>query len=375
MIQTTRGQNMLLPNKAIVAGFAALALMASACGGDSREAGTAPTPRTEETGADAQTGDDDQAQPEALVPLTFQLNWTWYASDHSYFQTALDEGFFEEQGLDVTVREGNGSGTTLKLIGTGDAPLGFVDGSTLIHGMTEGIDTVRSIGVVNQVSPMAVIFKAEKGYEEITDLEGARIAGTQGDAFSQIFPAVLAANGMETSDVQLISTANPPAKEVAVLNDNADALLGYFNEQALRMEATEDVEMDWIRFSEAGVNTLNMTVVGNTDWLDANPDVAASFLAAIQQAIQFTVENPQAAAEHFAAAHDNFDLNLALAQIEGSLDLFHTANTEDKPYLWSAEEDWQETQQVLIDYVGLETDVSADAYHTNEYLDMLPDLQ
>lgn len=366
---------MLVHKKAMVAGFAALVLMASACGGDSTspaesgEAGGTPTPATDEQATDTETGDDDQAQPEELVPLTFQLNWTWYASDHSYFQTALDEGFFEEQGLDVTVREGNGSGTTLKLIGTGDAPLGFVDGSTLIHGVTEGIDTVRSIGVVNQVSPMAVIFKAEKGYEDITDLEGARIAGTQGDAFSQIFPAVLAANDMDTSDVQLISTANPPAKEVAVLNDNADALLGYFNEQALRIQATEDVEMDWIRFSEAGVNTLNMTVVGNTGWLEDNPDVAGSFLAALQQAIEFTVDNPQQAAEHFAAAHSQFDVDLALAQIEGSLDLFHTDNSEGQPYLWSAEEDWEETQQVLVDYVGLETDASADVYHTNQYLE------
>lgn len=336
---------------------------------EAAEATAEPATTTE---AVAEPSSEDQTGSTELTPVTFQLNWTWYPADHSYFQVALDEGFFEDEGLDVTIQEGTGSGTTLTLIGTGSVPLGFVDAGTMMRGQSEGVDTVKSIGVVNQVSPMAAIFPADKGYETIEDLRGARIAGTQGDALSQILPAALAANGLSEDDIEFISTANPPAKEVAVLNDNADALLGYYTEQAPRLEATNDVDMDWITFADAGVNTLNMSVVANTGWLEENGEAASAFLAALQQAIEFTADNPEEAASIFSAAHDDFSEELARGQIEESLTLLHTEATEDEPYLVSAESDWQSTQDLLVEHADLQPSGEADgdvtAYYTNDYI-------
>lgn len=328
--------------------------------------GEATDAAAEEATDDATDEAADDA-PQEEVSLTFQLNWTWYPADHAYFQVGLDQGFYAEEGLDVEFREGTGSSTTLTLVGTGDAPLGFVDAGTMMRGVEQDLP-VQAIGVVTQVSPMAIIFKAERGFESVEDLVGEQIAVTAGDALAQIFPAVMNANDIGADEIALVGTPNPPAKEVAVLNDQAAALLGYYTEQAPRMEHTQDVDMDWITFAEAGINTLNMSVIANTDWLADNGDVARRFLEATQRAIAFTTENPQEAAAIFSEAHPDFDVELALGQIEESLGLLQTDASEGQPMLWSAEEDWEETRRLLVDFAELEgRDVSE--YYTNEFVE------
>lgn len=324
---------------------------------------TAEAEPTAEHTEDTATAEDEAEE----VSLTFQLNWTWYPADHAYFQIGLDQGFYADEGLDVDFREGTGSATTLTLVGTGDAPLGFVDAGTMMRGVEQDLP-VQAIGVVTQVSPMAMIFKAENGFETIDDLRGERVAVTAGDALAQIFPAVMAANDIGEGEIELVNTPNPPAKEVAVLNDQAAALLGFYTEQAPRLEATQDVDMDWITFADAGINTLNLSVCSNTDWLEENPDVARRFMAATSRAIEFTIDNPQDAAEIFSNAHPDFDVELSLGQIEESIGLLHTDASEGQPLLWSAEEDWEETRQLLVEFAELEGR-DLDAYYTNEYVE------
>ena len=46
-------------------------------------------------------------------------------------------------------------------------------------------------------------------------------------------------DGMKLEDVQMIMSANPDAKEQAVLAKQADALLGYFMDQGPRMQVAD----------------------------------------------------------------------------------------------------------------------------------------
>ena len=47
--------------------------------------------------------------------------------------------------------------------------------------------------------------------------------------------------------MKLITVANPQSKEQAVLNKQADALLGYFMDQGPRMQLQTGVKMGWTR--------------------------------------------------------------------------------------------------------------------------------
>jgi hypothetical protein len=80
--------------------------------------------------------------------------------------------------------------------------------------------------------------------------------------------------------------ANPQPKEQAVLNRQADALLGYFMDQGPRMQLQTGVKMGWTRlYDMAGVSTLSSAIIVNNAWLKEpkNQDLLRRFLGASQR--------------------------------------------------------------------------------------------
>ncbi|HUG85733.1 MAG TPA: ABC transporter substrate-binding protein, partial [Euzebya sp.] len=91
----------------------ALAMVATACGGSDttgdRDADTATdapaeADAAEEDAAEADAGEDETADGE-LTAVSLQLQWFTQGQFAGYF-AAVDQGFYEEVGLDVTILEG-----------------------------------------------------------------------------------------------------------------------------------------------------------------------------------------------------------------------------------------------------------------------------
>lgn len=89
-----------------LASAAVLAL--SGCGGSSAPAG--------------EGGDD----ADALTPVTLMLNWYPYG-EHAAFYYGVDQGIFEEHGIDLTIKAGQGSTKTAQAVGQGQVDFGWAD--------------------------------------------------------------------------------------------------------------------------------------------------------------------------------------------------------------------------------------------------------
>ena len=99
------------------------------------------------------------AADEEPIPLQFRLNWTLYG-EHAPFFVGVDKGFYLEEGLDVTIVEGSGSSTTVKLLGNGTNSIGYADSATMMRGVTAGVP-VSAVAVTFQSSPMSFIYRAD----------------------------------------------------------------------------------------------------------------------------------------------------------------------------------------------------------------------
>ena len=193
------------------------------------------------------------ARAQTLDKFQFRLNWTLYG-EHAAFFVALDKGFYKEEGLDVEILEGSGSTTVAQLVSNMTNPVAYVDAATMMRGVGAGMP-IKAVGVTLQQSPMAFIYRADAPRPtKIEEIKGSRIAITAGDASLAIFTAFMGKLGMNVEDVKLITVANPQSKEQAVLNKQADALLGYFMDQGPRMQLQTGVKMGWTRlYDMAGV--------------------------------------------------------------------------------------------------------------------------
>lgn len=308
------------------------------------------------------------AAEEGPIPIEFRLNWTLYG-EHAPFFLGVDKGFYMEEGLDVSIVEGSGSATTVKLLGNGTNNIGYADSATMMRGITAGVP-VHAVAVIFQSSPMSFIYRADAARPTtIEEVPGSSVAITAGDASLSIFEACLGKNNIAMEEVDLIQVSNPQAKETAVLEGKANTFLGYFVDQPLRMEKVTGVDMGWSKLVDVcDVNTLSSAIIVNKFWAEQNPDIVERFVRASQRAWAYTQEHPDEAAEIFAQHAEAFDAPLALAEIEGSLTLLHTPNSEGKPIGWSALEDWNATVQVLEQYAGFKPEPDANIYFTNDYI-------
>lgn len=319
-------------------------------------------------GATTSGSASSSATNQAPDKLSLLLNFPAYAADHAYYYEGIYKGFYKAEGIDLSIVPGNGSGTTLKAVASGSYPIGLVDATTVMQGVSQG-SRVKAIMVMNQTSPASLIYRKDHPIKTAADIKGKTIALTQGDLFSEIFPAVLAKNGLTPQDVHIVSVATAGAKETAVLRGQADAFLGFYTDQPLRIQQTTGVAIDRTPFVDLGINTLSISVIANTDWLSNHKDLATRFVRATQKAVAATVANPQEAAELFVENAPKvgftFTEPLALEEIKETIPLLHTANSQGKPVGWSAQADWQATQGILTKYASLPaTDVTN--YYTND---------
>ncbi|HTO47737.1 MAG TPA: ABC transporter substrate-binding protein [Burkholderiales bacterium] len=310
----------------------------------------------------------------AQTKFPFRLNWTLYG-EHAPFFVARDKGFYREEGLDVEIQEGSGSTTVSQLVANATSPVAYVDAATMMRGIGAGMP-IKAVGVTLQQSPMAFIYRADAARPtKISEIKGSRIAITAGDASLAIFTAFMGRLGMKVEDVQMITVANPAAKEQAVLNKQADALLGYFMDQGPRMQLQTGVKMGWTRlYDMAGVTTLSSAIVANNDWMKdpKNQDLLKRFLRASQRGWQYSFDNRAEAAEIFRKSAPVFTQEIALLEIDGSMTIIHTDRTKGKAIGWTAAEDWKDTQTLLETYAKLKPQPDLNQYYTNSFLSEAP---
>ncbi|MDT0195731.1 MULTISPECIES: ABC transporter substrate-binding protein [unclassified Arthrobacter] len=305
------------------------------------------------------------SEAKGLDKLPIRLNWTFEAADHPWFFAGMVEGIYAKHGIELQPQEGTGSASTLQLVASGSDPVGLVDAGTMMGGVGKGLP-VKSACVLAQRNPMSAIFPAGAGISSIRDLAGKTVAVTPGDSLSQIFPAVLAKNGMSKDDVKLVGLSDPAAKQNSVLTGASDAFLGYYTLQLPAVEQSSGKDMDYLSFSKLGVDTLSMAIVTNTSWASQNKELLDRFIKATQESVDFVVANPAKAADHFVKGVPRFDRELALKQIEATIPLLHTKATEGKPACVTEESDWKETQKILVENTGLQ-EKPLDLYYTNEH--------
>ncbi len=310
------------------------------------------------------------ASAQGLEKFPFRLNWTLYG-EHAPFFVARDKGFYKEEGLDVEIAEGSGSTTVAQLVANQTSPVAYVDAATMMRGIGAGMP-IRAVGVTLQQSPMSFIYRADAARPtKIEEIKGSRIAMTAGDASLAIFTAFMGKLGMSVDDVKLITVANPQSKEQAVLNKQADALLGYFMDQGPRMQLQTGVKMGWTRLTDlSGISTLSSAIIVNNAWVKEgkNADLLRRFLRASQRGWQYTFDNRDEAAEIFMKNAPAFNKEISLLEIDGTMTILRTKASEGKPLAWSAEQDWKDTQVLLETFAKLKPQADLSTYYTNEYL-------
>src|SRR6266700_3281180 len=217
------------------------------------------------------------------------LNWYVY-SEHAPFYLGKERGYFDQEGIDLDIQEGRGSGVTVQAVAAGTATFGYADVPTMIKAASKGAP-VSAVGVALQTSPMSVMGFADKNIRKPEDIKGKIVAITPGDSMSQIWPLFLKKTNLKDSDFKQVA-GDAQTKLNAVINSQADLLLGYVMDQAIKLQDATKKPVTPIRFADYGVNMVSSGIIVQKDYLKAHPEVVKRFLKAAQRSMEEAVKNP-----------------------------------------------------------------------------------
>lgn len=269
------------------------------------------------------------APSRAADKATLLLNWYLYA-EHAPFFLGKERGYFEREGIELDIQEGRGSVPTVQAVAAGTATFGYADLASILKAADKGAPVVV-VGVLLQKSPMAFISLAEKNIRSLQDLRGRSLALTPGDSLSQILPLVLGKVGMKESDMTIIAGDNR-AKLNAVINGQADAMLGYSMDQNLRIAAATHKQVRVLPFADYGVNLASSSIVTAKDTTEKHPNLVMRFMRAATRSVADAEQDPAAAVDAMLKVSPKAGLRDDL--IEGlklTVPLYHTDATKGEP--------------------------------------------
>src|SRR5947208_721786 len=296
------------------------------------------------------------------------VNWYVY-SEHAPFVLGQERGYFDQEGIDLDIQVGRGSGVTVQAVAAGTATFGYADISTMIKAASKGAP-VTAVGVALQTSPMSVMGFAEKNIRKPEDIKGKIVAVTPGDSMSQIWPLFQKKTGLKETDFRQVA-GDAQTKLNAVMNGQADLLLGYVMDQAIKLQDATHKEIYPIRFADYGVNLVSSGIIVQKDFLKSKPDVVRRFLRATTRSMEEASKNPEAAVDAMLKAQPKSGVKeTAIVGVKNTIALYHGPdNPKDRPLRVGAK-NMAETLQLLVDYGGLDKASAGkpEDYYTNDFL-------
>jgi len=307
-----------------------------------------------------------QALAQSQEKVVLLLNWYLY-SEHAPFFLGKERGYFAKEGIDLDIQEGKGSGATVQAIAANNATFGYADVPTMIKSAAKGAQ-VKAVGVALQRSPMSVMGFAEKNIKRPSDIKGKTIAVTPGDAMMQVWPRFLQKTGLQEGDYKVI-TGDGKAKLNAVINGEADLLLGYVMDQAIKIQDATNKPVYAIRFSDFGVNMVSSGVIASKDTIANKPELVRRFMRAATKSLEDAAKNPAAAVDAMLKAKpDAGKRDTLIIGMRRTAELYHTPDTmKDAPFRVSYNTMFH-TMALLSAYGGLERSSKAQEYYTNDFL-------
>ncbi|HEV8095984.1 MAG TPA: ABC transporter substrate-binding protein [Burkholderiales bacterium] len=213
---------------------------------------------------------------------------------------ALERGFFEKWGLDVTIARPYATGVdALNALQAGESETVQV-GVPMIGAVLRGMDLVAlgnysgNATKLGSDATMAVITREGAGVtKDLKTLKGKKIAASFGTINHLYILALLDKAGLAPADVSLVNTP-PPDMTVALLSKGIDAFSCW---DPWPIVALKDVPgaQEVIRGGDV-ISYLGFNV-GLRPWVEKNGETIEKFLAALSEADKWMRANPKQAAQ------------------------------------------------------------------------------
>lgn len=312
---------------------------------------------------------EKEEQRQGAEPERFDLALDFFVNpDHIGIYEALEQGYFEQAGLDVKPRVPADPAAPIKQVAAGQVDLAISYEPEVMIARDAGLDVV-AVGALVQEPLTSLISLPEAGLEEIADLEGKTIA-TAGIPYQAAFlESILERAELSGDDVDEVNVGLGLLP--ALLSKRADAMLGGFkNVEGVDLELRgEDPRV--VPVDELGIPTYDeLVLVASGERVEEDPEQIRLFIAALERGTRDAIRDPGGATEALLDAAPDLDPRLTAAEVEATLPLLEPEPGD--PYGYMELGQWQQFAGFMTDAGLLNALPQAGDMLTNELLPQRP---
>ena len=287
--------------------------------------------------------------PEAatLTQVDVMLDWV-PNTNHTGLFVAQDKGWYEAAGLKVNIIQA-GETAVEQVVATGSADFGisYQEGVTLAR--AEEVPIV-SVAAVIQHNTSGFASRAERGITRPKDFEGKTYGSFGSPIERAMLDLLMSCDGADVNQVDFVDT-------------------GYADFFAI---TEKEIDFAWIFYGWDGINAelkgIDLNVVMLNQWqdcvpdyytpviitsenkIDRQPEIVKAFISATSRGYEYTIANPDEAAEILLAAAPESDPELVKASQKWLAGQYQAEAPQwgtQQAGVWQAYADWLLEQGIL----------------------------
>ncbi|HEY2137753.1 MAG TPA: ABC transporter substrate-binding protein [Xanthobacteraceae bacterium] len=270
----------------------------------------------------------------ATTKIVFSLDFIPLGR-HSPWYAALAEGYFKDEGLDVTIIPAQGTAQVIQAVEAGTANIGFVDVPSVIIARGNGAK-LKMVAVNYQKAPYAV-FSLSTGADvtQPKKLEGLTLGSGAGSFTPKVIQGFMSQQGLDPAKLT-VSNVAPPARATMLLSGQVPAI-EFFVMSKPGLEAgakTANAELRTLLLADHGLELYGNGIAATDEFIAKNPDTLKRFVRAGLKGWKFAIDNPQKAAADQINYVPSLKPEGIVAEIAIIADLAVTSDTKKNGLGW-----------------------------------------
>lgn len=346
-----------------VATAVALAGALAACGSSSpssSESTTDAASQSSSPSSSAQSSTD--ASPTGTTELTkinYATSFLAFGWDAPFY-LAQERGYFKQQGLDVTIRQGKGSADAIKTLLGGANDLVSAERTAMAIQATEtpGLKAVAGITYTN--GQMILSYK-DSNITKPEDLVGKTLAVSLGSSEAGVIPEFLRLSGVDPTKVK-IENVGTAQKGQFLKARKVDAIV-WNDFSAIGIDQLDKFNM--IMLNDYGMHQLGNGIIAMDKWAQDNRSAVEGFIAAVGHAWNDMVADPAPGIAALLKNAQSLTEEQALTQWKLYL---AESDFQGHPWGWQSDQRWTD-MLASVKAAGVIKDPKApDYYFTNDFI-------
>ena len=251
----------------------------------------------------------------AKVTLNEVAHSIFYAPQY----VAIEEGYFKDEGLDLTLVTGFGADKTMTAVISGEADIGFMGAEASVYAYQEGAtDAVVNFAQLTQRAGNFLVAREEMPDFKWEDLKDKKVlGGRKGGMPEMVFESILRKNGLDPQkDLTIDQSIDFGYTAAAFTGDTSADFTVEFEPSATALEkegagyvvASLGVDSGYVPYTSYSAKT---------SYMEKNPEIIQKFTNALQKGMEYVQSHtPEEIAEVIAPQFAETDLDTVTAIVK-----------------------------------------------------------